>query len=294
MTAKIETLVDDIYKALEEGVEDNDATEFGRVMGDILEGRLLAEDGPGRKSRVWFSNVGGPCVRKLWYKLHHPDLSEPLRPATRLKFLYGDLVEGLLLDLARKSGHSVQYEQERLEHDGISGRIDAVIDGVLCDVKSASSFSFKKFKGGLEREEDAFGYLGQLGGYLLAIRETRPDIKCDPNRAAFLVVDKVTGSICLDIHQYTDEELREVGSSNAHNKLLAEGEERPERSFEPVADGKSGNQKLAMQCGYCDFKSTCWPGLRTFLYSDKPRFLTHVERVPDVYEVPQGEAVPDE
>jgi len=35
----------------------------------------------------------------------------------------------------------------------------------------------------------------------------------------------------------------------------------------------------------CDFKYTCWPDVRTFLYSGKPRFLTKVVREPKVPEV---------
>lgn len=294
MTDKtIDTLVEDVYAVLEEGHEDV-STAFGRAMGDVLTSRLRIESEPRRGNGVWFSNVGGPCPRKLWYKIHVGDQGEPLRPATRLKFLYGDLLEGLLLDLAGKSGHVVQHEQERVEWNGISGRIDAVIDGVLCDVKSASSFSFKKFKGGLQREDDAFGYLGQLAGYLLAIREARPDIVIDRNRAAFFVIDKTTGGLVLDVHEFTDYELSEIGESLTQNKMLGEGDETPDRSFEPVEDGKSGNLKLGVNCSYCEFKHTCHPGLRTFLYSNGPRFLTQVERVPDVYELPAGELVPDE
>jgi hypothetical protein len=65
----------------------------------------------------------------------------------------------------------------------------------------------------------------------------------------------------------------------------------PDRCYPPVEDGKSGNLKLSVGCSYCGYKFKCWDdvnegkGLRTFIYSNGPRFLVNVEREPDVYEV---------
>ncbi len=52
-----------------------------------------------------------------------------------------------------------------------------------------------------------------------------------------------------------------------------------------VPDGKSGNIKLDVKASYSPQKYLCKPNLRTFIYSDGPRFLTHVERLPDVPEI---------
>jgi hypothetical protein len=284
----IDTLIEDIENLLDQGELDGDEYEgFGRRMRDVLERGLQPRDNA-KPARVWFSNVGGPCTRKLWYKLHTPNDSEPLLPSTRLKFLYGDIIEELVLELARRAGHLVEHEQRRVERYGVSGRIDACIDGVLVDVKSASSFAFKKFQGGLRSEEDAFGYLGQLGGYLLVAREEGFVSGKNRNRAAFLAVNKETGKLHLDEHTFTDGELLDVRGHITDNKAAAEGDETPERAFEPVPEGKSGNLKLPTNCSYCDFKRTCWPGLRTFLYSNKPVFLTEVVREPNVYELKDG------
>jgi len=278
----IETLVEDIEQLVIEGRKEvREGTVFGERSRGVLERGLYPRDNKS-SSRVWFSNVGGPCTRKLWYKLHSPASAEPLRPSTRVKFLYGDILEELLLSLAREAGHVVEREQERVEWNGITGRIDAVIDGVLVDVKSASSFSFKKFKGGLRAEDDPFGYIQQLGGYLLSLRG---EGGIDPSRAAFLVINKETGEIHLDIHEFDDVYLAEVSGLILSNKDVAERGECPERAFAPEAEGKSGNKKLGTHCSYCEFKATCWPELRTFLYSSKPVFLTHVEREPNVPEI---------
>jgi hypothetical protein len=68
-------------------------------------------------------------------------------------------------------------------------------------------------------------------------------------------------------------------------KKLVEQPEAPEHCHEVVPDGKSGNQKLAVGCSYCPYKHTCWPGVRTFLYSSGPRYLTEVVNEPKVQEV---------
>jgi hypothetical protein len=281
----INSLVHDIEQKLDQGELDGEYEVFGRGMGSVLERGLQPRD-HNRPSRVWFSNVGGPCTRKLWYKINTPADAEPLRPHTRLKFLYGDIIEELVLDLARRAGHLVEHEQRHVEWNGVSGRIDATIDGMLIDVKSTSSYSFKKFQGGLQREDDAFGYLGQLAGYLLVAREDGFVEGENRNRAGFLVVNKETGKIHLDVHTFDDETLEGWSRNIEENKARAETKEvTPDRAFEPTSDGKSGNLKLGVNCSYCDFKASCWPGLRTFLYSNKPVFLTHVERLPNVLEL---------
>ncbi len=77
------------------------------------------------------------------------------------------------------------------------------------------------------------------------------------------------------------ETLRKI----AHKKAIVELPEPPNRGFMAEPDGKSGNMQLCMECRYCEYKHTCWPGLRTFLYSGGPRFLTKVVKEPDVPEV---------
>ena len=49
-----------------------------------------------------------------------------------------------------------------------------------------------------------------------------------------------------------------------------------------MPDGKSGNMKLATACGYCQWKTTCWPQAKAYKYSDGDRYLTKVVREPRV------------
>jgi len=280
----IDTLVADIYKTLDEGVASEDFADYGEEHAAILKQRL-APRGEEREPRLRLSSIGKPCVRQLWYERYDPSHREPLRPFTRVKFLYGDLVETMLLELARRSGHLVCGEQDTLVVNEVEGHRDCVIDGMLVDVKSASSFSFKKFTAGLQRDEDAFGYLTQLGSYLLASADD--PLVTYKNEAAFLVVDKVTGHLCLDRHTFTEEDFVTLSRKiRAAKKILARPGTVPARAFDGVPEGKSGNEKLGVNCSYCPFKAYCWPKLRTFMYAGgRPVFLTRVEKLPKVPEV---------
>lgn len=265
----IKTLVPDIYALFEKNIVfDKEAvTEFGRALGEKLANRMSEERG---KPTLRLSNLGTPCRRKLWYSVATPKLGEALPPATRLKFLFGDILEELLLFLARAAGHTVEREQETVEIEGVQGHIDAVVDGELVDCKSASTFSFNKFKSHELGNDDAFGYLTQGDAYATAIGSPR---------FHFLAIDKTLGHVALDTW--------DTGRIN-HKQAVAEVREilaqpvPPPRGYSDVPDGKSGNRKLGVACSYCAFKRACWPGLKEYHYARGPVYLTHVEREPRV------------
>lgn len=228
------------------------------------------------------SNLGEECDRKLWFSVNQPETKEQLPSEARIKFLFGDILEELLLALAEACGHTVSCRQKEVTYLGLVGHIDAIIDGTLVDCKSASSIAFKKFSNHLTPDKDSFGYLSQIGFYLEAV-QNEPEIT-DHERAAFLVIDKTLGHICLDFHSRSD--LSQDWSERVNRKTKAIASQAlPNRGYFPEKDGASGNLKLGLECSYCPFKQQCWPGLRTFLYAQGPRYLTHVVRTPDVREV---------
>lgn len=276
----LDTLVEDIKEVLTKPNILSDLTQqkFGLIVADIVTKQLRNEE----RTELSMSMLGSKCDRQLQYKLNplFKIAGEPLGPSAKLKFMYGDLIEALVLLLAKEAGHDIRGEQETLELYGIKGHRDCIIDNVLVDVKSASSFSFYKFKEGLNVSNDNFGYLSQLSVYHNASVNT--DSLIDLNRAAFLVVDKQFGHICLDIHDmqpYANVDWKEKIESK--KALLASRTLSP-RSQSDEPDGKSGNRKLNTVCSYCSFKRNCWPGLQVFNYASGPRFLTRVVRVPDV------------
>ena len=280
MTKTIDTLVEDIYSLFGSGIEFDQeiAKFFGDAMAKTVSSRVPSVKTDGN---LRMSNVGSACLRKLWYTCNLPHTeAEEMPKSTLMKFLYGDIIEEVVLYLAAEAGHRVEGMQDELEINGVKGHRDAVIDGVLVDVKSASTYSFKKFTSHLTQDQDAFGYIPQLQQYLYASQDD--PLVTDKDRAAFLVVDKTLGHICLDVH---GKDGVDYGRYVNQTKTAVASDNVPSRGYPTEEDGKSGNEKLGVNCSYCEWKHKCYPGLRTFLYSGGPRFLTKVARVPDVHEV---------
>lgn len=278
---RLSSLATDIYRILSEGCEvtDAEATEFGTEIATLIKDRLQERLGPPRQFTLRMSNIG-KGARQLWYEKRHGS-EETLPPHTVLKFIYGDIIESLLLFLAERSGHSVTARQAEVVVDGIKGHIDADIDEVTVDVKSASTYSFRKFANGSLLEDDPFGYVEQLAGYCDA-RDTD---------GAFLAVDKQNGHVAyLSIPKAELKAAVNVQERIAFLKQAVEADNEPERCYSDEEEGASGNRVLGINCSYCSHKGRCWAdsnnglGLRTFLYSNGPKFFTQVKREPKVRE----------
>lgn len=232
------------------------------------------------KPTLRLSKMGPVCPCALWHSIHKPEEAEQLPPWAELKYTYGDLIEALVISLAKASGHDVRGEQDRVVVDGIAGHRDCVIDGCICDVKSASSRSFQKFKDGSIRMDDSFGYLDQLDGYLVGSLED--PIVTVKDRAYLIAVDKQLGHICKYEHFIRPEHIRE---RIAAYKEITGRSNPPPCNCGVVPEGKSGNLKLDVKASYNPFKYCCFPRLRTFLYANGPVYLTKVIRTPDVPEI---------
>ena len=252
-----------------EGVKALMRTEFGREK---------RED----NRRLRLSNIGR-TDRYLWNHVNGTE-GEKIQPHTYVKFMYGHLIEEMLLFLTRMAGHSVTDEQKVCKVEGIVGHMDCKIDGVVTDVKSASSFGFKKFKDGSLVDDDSFGYIDQIKAYAH---------DCGETQVGWLTMDKANGHLTYlkyDLENVENEKLKEpIVDRVKHIKQLVEGDEPTEYCYDPVPDGKSGNMKLAIGCSYCQFKEHCYPNMRVFAYSYGPKYLVDVVKEPKVQEV-----VPDE
>ena len=282
---KLDTLIDDIYGQLgklSEGKEFNLSDEDLDMTASRIKDSLRAWARPSKRNSEFIlrmSNVGRPA-RQLWYEQNMPtESSEPL-PSTQIKFLYGHILEEILLMLVRAAGHNVTDEQKEITVKGIKGHIDCKIDGEVVDVKTASKFAFNKFREGRLAEDDPFGYMSQLAGYEEAEKSSE---------GGFLVINKESGELCL----YRPEELdkpainRQIQDVKKALKLATP----PPRCYESVPDGKKGNMKLNRNCNYCAYKFECHKdsnngtGLRVFKYSNGPTYFTHVEVAPRVEEI---------
>jgi len=244
--------------------------DFGVNMETIMREWIYPTwDGEVRILRM--SNIGHPD-RKLWYKSHKIK-GERLRAPTLIKFLYGHLIEEMLLALVKLSGHEVTDEQKKVEVEGIKGSMDCKIDGILTDVKSTSTYGFKKFKLNDIEKDDPFGYIDQISGYGHAE---------GADEAQFLAMDKQNGYLTVTPVDLID---KNVVKRIQHIKEMVKDDNMPDFCYELVADGKSGNMKLPVGCSYCEYKKECYPKMRVFAYSTGPRFLPVVNKEPNVREI---------
>mgnify|MGYP001134965126 FL=1 len=282
----IDTLVEDIYNkigVLADGEHidlDKDTIEqFGESMKEILYNWSHPE--PRGKSTLRMSNIGKK-ERQLWFDMKTEGTPERMPPSLFIKFLYGHLLEEIVLFLIKLSGHTVTSEQKEVTVSGIKGHMDCVIDGEVVDIKTASNFAFKKFKDGTLAENDIFGYLAQLAGYEAAE---------GTSNGGFLALNKESGELALYKPDNFDKpnikkKIRDV-------KAAVKLDKPPNLCYNPIPDGKSGNMQLPRECVYCRHKFECHKdsnegkGLRVFKYSNGLRYLTQVPKVPNVIEVTQ-------
>jgi hypothetical protein len=282
---KLDTLVKDIYSLFDGQIDSNlDEKELDKQLETLTTNiknnlRSFFKEQPRKKRNLRLSSIGKPA-RQLWYDRNSSEEPIPLEPTTRIKFLYGHILEDLLIFLCRMAGHTVTEEQKEVSVEGIKGHQDCFIDGVLTDCKSASGHGFRKFSDDTLHRDDPFGYIGQISAYAKGN---------NVDEACFLAIDKQHGNIALK-HVHTLEMI----DAEERIKYLKKTLDRtvpPDRCYKDIPDGASGNRKLAIGCVFCPHKKLCWSdcnegkGLRVFNYENGKRFLTNVSRIPKVKEV---------
>ena len=280
----LDTLVKDIYDKLDTltegkslGVSDETATAFGESMKEAL--LNWSAEHPVDKPTLRMSNIGKPN-RQLWYDMHSKAKTKAFSAPVQIKFLYGHILEEVVLFLARLAEHEVTSEQKEVNIDGIKGHMDCKIDGEVVDIKTASSFAFRKFKEGTLADDDPFGYMAQLAGY----EESE-----GTNKGGLLALNKESGELAL----FRPDEL-DKPNIRTRIKLLKKqmkADTPPEFCYTAIPDGKSGNMKLPRPCVWCRHKFECRKdsnigmGLRVFKYAKKFEYLTNVAKLPRVQEV---------
>lgn len=287
---RIDTLIDDIYKVVSEdraaeGVDlEAEIEKFGEACKELMRNKFSeSKQFDGRTLRL--SNIGRDD-KYLWHRCN-TDHQEDFQPHTLVKFMYGHLIEEMLLLLVRLSGHDVANEQKTVHVAGIRGSMDCTIDGTVIDVKSTSTFGFKKFKEGTLAMDDPFGYVAQAKAYAHAMGQ---------KKYGWLAMDKQNGHLCTLVYDEEDTQAPvhehinwDIEEHIERVKKLVELPEPPQNCASPVPDGKSGNLKLSTKCSYCPYKEHCYENLRVFAYSTGPKFLVHVEKEPKVNEIPPEE-----
>ena len=280
----LDTLVQDIYDKLDtltEGKSLNVSEETADAFGEAMKKALLhwSAEHPVDKPTLRMSNVGKPN-RQLWYDMKSENKKNNFTAPVQIRFLYGHILEEVVLFLARLAGHEVTDEQKEIKVSGIKGHMDCKIDGEVVDIKTASGFAFKKFKEGTLPDDDPFGYMAQIAGYEEAE---------GTQHGGFLTLNKESGELAL----FRPQELDKPNIKQRIKTLKAQikKDTPPELCYNPVPDGKAGNMKIARGCTWCRHKFVCHSdsndgeGLRVFKYSKKLEYLTNVVKLPRVKEV---------
>jgi len=280
---KIETLVEDINKLftsedppIPEKEVDTLIDTFAVSIKQHL--KTFLYETPRANKNLRISVIGRPD-RQLWYDINEPN-EKPLSSSLRIKFLYGYLLEELLILLSSVAGHEVTHQQKEVTVAGIKGHQDCMIDNFLIDCKSASWRAFQKFKNNTLSEDDPFGYIAQMSAYAEAN---------GVEEGGFLVIDKQSGEICLS--KVNSLEMINAKKRITHLKKIIKHKTAPSKCFDDLPEGKSGNRKLDVRCIFCSHKSKCWSdandgkGLRIFQYERGKKYLTQVKREPNVTEI---------
>lgn len=278
----IDTLREDILNLFNEKDHHPDPENIEDLLTGIKESLLrtfASSEERNQKPHLRMSNLGYPD-RRLWYEMN---VGSPApSPKLMIIFMFGHLLEELFLFLCREAGHKVEHEQYEVEIEGIKGHIDAIIDDVLVDVKTASMWNYKKFTSGEITINDPLGYVQQLSNYNHHFKKKRMGW-IPINKASFHEFD------FIELHP---SETKPVVERIRYVKEMIKKPAPPEQKcFLPEPMGRGGNMKLAKGCQYCPFQKKCWSdandgkGLRYFQYSNDAVALTHVEKTPSVEEI---------
>ncbi len=279
-------LVSDIYETIQP-LCDGNSIDISDDLIDELSDNIRSvfkqwQDVPERNKKftIRMSNVGRPA-RQLWYENKSGASGKGnIEPSTFIKFMYGHILEEVLLFLVKISGHNVSDCQKEISVKGVSGHMDCKIDGEVVDIKTASGRAFQKFSNGTLPDDDPFGYIAQLSGYEQAE---------GTNNGGFLAINKETGELAF----FQPEELDKINIDDKIDSLTSSLEKHtpPEKCYNPIPEGKAGNMKLPKGCVYCAYKFECHSdtndgkGLRTFNYAKGPVYLTKVKSEPRVEEI---------
>ena len=133
----INTLIEDIEKVFSpksKAVPTDEALKtFSKNVSEAIVSTFIRNrEKGGHDYSLRMSNIGKPS-RQLWYETRQdPKTTEPLSYSLLLKFLYGSILEELMVLICRTAGHVVTEQQKEYELEGVVGHQDARVDDVYC------------------------------------------------------------------------------------------------------------------------------------------------------------------
>lgn len=226
------------------------------------------------KFKLRMSNIGRSYCQ-LWFDKNKPETAIPHSTNFVINMMIGDIVEAVFKGLLVQSGVTFENGKDVSMDLGdgcvITGTPDLIIDGKVDDVKSASPWSYEnKFKDyDTLAEKDSFGYVAQLAGYAKAA-EVQP--------GGWWVINKANGefkyvqatSICVEDILGATKELHQELEANEFRRCYDAIEETFRKK-------PTGNLILGRECGWCNYRYSCWPGLE-----ERPSIPSKAENPPMV------------
>ena len=223
----------------------------------------IYEDDPNRPFTIRMSNIGRPLCQ-LQMEMNKAEAVDDDWNLP-LKFMYGAVIEGLTVSVLKHSGIKVLEEQTPVALDiggiKVKGTLDLVLeDDAVWDIKSASEYSYRNKFASYEslKEQDDFGYLGQLFGYAKAANK-KP--------GGFIVINKSSAEVkvCSIPEQYQEDSdacLTKIAENikvlTSNGKFQRQFEDKPETFKKRF----TGNKVLESPCTFCRYKYACWPKLQ--------------------------------
>jgi len=211
---------------------------------------------PGFRFRL--SSLGKPSCQ-LWFDKNKPETALP-KPSTFIfNMILGDILEAVFKGFLREA--NVEFKDSSkvtlaLGKDKIAGTYDLVIDNDVDDIKTASDWSYRnKFDSfSTLKENDSFGYIGQLSAYAKA---------GNYNPGGWWVINKNNCSFKYVPATGIEIEKEITILKNTVDKVK---ENKFERCFDAVNEtfrGKeTGNKILDKTCSFCSYRKECWSDLK--------------------------------
>mgnify|MGYP006426939017 CR=1 FL=1 len=285
---EIHSLIPDILNLFDTGVDvsDSKAHQLGEAVAETVKKKMKFAGMPfNSEGKLYLSQIGKDD--HLLYFNYKGWPQEEMGSDIKLRLMYGDIIEELLLWLAEMAGHEVTEKQWLVTVDDVRGRKDCRIDGVNIDVKSMSRYTFAQAeKGTFFDTAMGMAYIHQLSSYLYGEQMAESDSRePDENVGGFFAFDKDTGKMHLDL--FNKEDLPNPYDRVKHLKSLFKKDTPPPPPKEGYIVEENGNIKIPDAYMFNPFKWEIWGDeLRCFVRSNgRLEYYIHVEKTPRMDEV---------
>jgi len=233
--------------------------EMEKLCGSIFKRQFMTEEAPAEAGKIRLSGCG-KCVRQLAYTYHGIERKgKEMDSRAKQIFFAGDLVELAVIGVGRLAGcemiaTGLSQITVKLPVNGsvIEGHPDGMLlhnkELFLIEIKSMSSFSFKRFEEGYIDPS----YIAQVNAYMECL---------GLKRCVFVAMNKDNGILQERIIERDEEVVKRVRET-IYTVLHSTPDELPEPPEEYSPDAKG---HYPWNCLYCAYWGHCRPNAEKVL-----------------------------